>query len=209
MVCLACAAALTGFLLFLPLPAPDTNQRNMTPPPAIIQLQNIPETRQVYRTPAPAKPFIPDALPIASDDLVPDTVTIEDTRLELSEAPAAPPAILTPGTGGSAVPSAEAEEKEIYEYFNVEEPPKRSAAVQPEYPEMARRAGIQGVVTLKVLVNAQGSVDSVEVQNGPTVFHKSAIAAAKATRFEPARQNDKPVPCWVVMPFRFVAQKGR
>lgn len=209
LVCLAGALFLTALLLTLPLPLPDSDSRKASPPPVIIQLQNIPETRQVFRTPAPSKPFIPDALPIASDDLVPDTITIEDTKLDLSEAPAAPPAILVPGSGGTAAPSAAAEESEIYEYFNVEEPPKRSGAVQPDYPEMARRAGIQGTVMLKVLVNTKGLVDSVEVQSGPSVFHKSAIAAAKATRFDPARQNDRAVPCWVIMPFRFVSQGNR
>jgi len=206
-ICLAAAAVFTLIMITLPLPAGDSIEKIRTAPPVIIHFQNIPETRQVIRTPAPPKPFIPNALPIATDDLVPDEITIEDTKLDLTEAPAAPPAILVPETGTSAAASAVKEEEEIFEYFSVEEPPKRKDVVSPEFPEMAKRAGIEGTVLLKALVNRKGTVDSVEVQSGPSIFHKSAIAAAKATTFIPARQNDKTVSCWVVMPFRFVMRK--
>lgn len=178
-------------------------------PPVIIQLQDIPETRQVIRTPAPSKPFVPSALPVAVETAPPDTVTIRDTKLDLQPVLSAPPALLVPGAGGKPVPSAAKEESEIFEFFNVEEQPRRLNAVAPEYPEMANRAGIEGTVLLKVLVNAKGSVDSVIVQKGPAVFHKSAIDAARATTFTPARQNDRAVPCWVVMPFRFVLKHNR
>ncbi len=209
LITLAGTIVATGFLLTRSLPPMRSHDRVQETPPVIIQLQNIPETRQVVRTPAPPKPFIPDALPIASDDLMPDTITIKDTKLDLAEAPSAPPAILVPNTAGNSIPSASAEEEEIFEYFNVEEPPKRTTAVQPEYPEMAKRAGIEGTVMLKVLVNTKGDVDSVEVQSGPSIFHKPAETAARKTRFQPARQNDRAVPCWVIMPFRFVMQNGR
>ncbi|MHB9031002.1 MAG: energy transducer TonB [Candidatus Latescibacterota bacterium] len=206
-VCFAAAAAFTALLITLPLPRIDSAERKVTPPPVIIRLQNIPETRQVMRTPAPPKPFIPRALPIAADEILPDRITIDDTKLDLAEAPVAPEAILMPESGAAGVPSAAEEEEEIYEYFSVEEPPKRKNTVSPEYPEMAKRAEIEGTVLLKALVNRTGAVDSVEVQSGPSIFHKPAIAAAKATSFTPARQNDKAVSCWVVMPFRFVVTK--
>jgi protein TonB len=211
LVCFLAAMMFTALIITLPLPRIDSAERKVTPPPVIIRLQNIPETRQVMRTPAPPKPFIPNALPIATDDILPDRITIEDTKLDLTEAPVAPAAILMPdsGAGGGGVPSAAQDEQEIYEYFSVEEPPKRKNTVTPEFPEMAQRAGIEGTVLLKVLVNRTGSVDSVEVQSGPSIFHKPAIAAAKATSFTPARQNDKAVSCWVLMPFRFMVTKNK
>ncbi len=75
--------------------------------------------------------------------------------------------------------------------------------IVPEYPDMAKRAGIEGTVTLKVLVNKTGVVDSVEVIDGPSVFRESAVEAGKATKFTPAKFNDRPVACWVIMPFKF------
>ena len=206
LVCLGIAFLFTSVILLYPLASKLKAEKPPAVPPVIITLQNIPETRQVVRTPAPPKPFIPSALPIASDDLPPDTLSIADTRLDLDAVPEAPPAVLVPESAG-APPSAAAEEKEVYEFFSVEEQPKRLNAVTPEYPETAKRAGIEGTVMLKVLVNKTGKVDSVEVQKGPAVFHKSAAAAARATTFKPARQNDRAVACWVVMPFRFSITK--
>ena len=48
--------------------------------PIVIQLEEIPETKQERRPPPPARPVVP----IATDDPdVPDDVTIEDTDLDL------------------------------------------------------------------------------------------------------------------------------
>ncbi len=204
-VCLGAACLLTSGILLYPLTAKPHAEKPPAVLPVIITLQNIPETRQVMRTPAPPKPFIPSALPIASDELPPDTLSIADTRLDLETVPQAPSAVLVPEA--AAPPSAAKEENEVYEFFSVEEQPKRLNAVAPEYPETAKRAGIEGTVMLKVLVNRTGKVDSVEVQKGPAVFHKAAIAAARETTFKPARQNDRTVACWVIMPFRFSITK--
>ena len=72
---------------------------------------------------------------------------------------------------------------------------------------MAKRAGIEGTVTLKVLVNENGDVDSVEVEEGHSIFRKSAIEAAQAAKFTPAKYNNKAVKSWVLMRFRFVMEE--
>ena len=112
-----------------------------------------------------------------------------------------PPSIILPDLGATS------EEEEIYEYFAVEEIPKRLNIVSPIYPEMAKRASIEGTVNLKVLVSKTGTVDSVDVVEGPNIFIKSAIEAARATKFIPAKLNDRPVACWALMPFKFVMEK--
>ena len=96
--------------------------------------------------------------------------------------------------------------EEVFEFSTIEEKPTKINSVTPEYPLIAKRGGIEGTVYVKVLVNKKGLVDSVEVTKGPKVFHKSAIEAARATRFIPAKLNKKPVSCWVIMPYRFVLQ---
>ena len=167
-------------------------------PPVIIHLENIPETRQRVQLPAPPKPFITSGAPLEVDDILPDDVTIEDTKLDVDAFPEAPPAVLLPDHGAAD------EEKEFFEFYEVEELPERLKNVVPEYPEMAERAGLQGTVTLKVLINKTGIVDSVVVIEGLEIFRKPAIKAAKATVFSPAKYNNRTVSCWVIMPFRFV-----
>lgn len=132
---------------------------------------------------------------------MPDDITIEDTSLDLEAFPDAPQVVMVPETGASE------EEDEIFEYFAVEEHPEPIKNVIPVYPPMAKRANIHGTVTLRVLVNKEGIVDSVKVEKGLKIFHQSAIDAAKATKFRPAKQNDRPVVCWVIMPFTFVIEE--
>lgn len=201
LVCLAIAVATTVILLTLPLPAPEPIARRVEPPPVIIHLENIPETRQVPAIPAPATPLRSFGAPIAIDDLLPDEVTIEDTDLDLTAVPEQPAITLVPS------PGAVAEEQEIFEYYDVEEIPEPLNRVVPEYPPIAERAGIEGAVVLNVLVTVEGMVDSVEVVEGPEVFRASAIAAARRTTFSPARFNDRAVACWVIIPYRFEFQR--
>lgn len=94
--------------------------------------------------------------------------------------------------------------EKTYEFFAVEVKPKVVKQVEPQYPELARKAGIEGRVFVKVLVNEQGKVDSVVVLKSTNpIFIKPAIAAAKQFVFTPGRQRDKAVKVWVAIPFIF------
>ncbi len=94
--------------------------------------------------------------------------------------------------------------EKTYEFFAVEVKPKVVKQVEPQYPELARKAGIEGRVFVKVLVNEQGRVDTVIVLKATNpIFIKPAVAAAKQFVFTPGRQRDKPVKVWVAIPFIF------
>lgn len=167
-------------------------------PPVVILVQNIPETHQQKTETAPPKPFTAMGSPLeVLDSVTLDDIAVEEPKVNVNNAVIAPPAVFVP-----KIDSKE-EEKGVYEYFEVEEIPQKVRNIVPEYPEMARRAGIEGTVTLKVLVNEKGAVDSVEVVDGPPVFRKNSVQAAKSTVFKPAKYNDRAVACWVIMPFRF------
>ncbi len=62
--------------------------------------------------------------------------------------------------------------------------------VPPEYPESARKSGMQAVVVAKVVIAADGRVTSVEIMRGPDVFHEPVKRALLAWRYEPARLPD-------------------
>ena len=197
LLCLIVSILFTTIVIIVPIPHKDSFVDKIEVPPVIIHLKNIPETRHRVVLPAPSIPFNPSGAVVEVDDILPDDVTIEDTILELDAAPEVPSAILLPSVGAAR------EENEIFEYFEVKEVPKRIEEILPVYPVIADRYGIEGTVTLKVLVNKIGAVDSVEVISDPSVFDKSAVEAAKATKFTPAKFNDRPVACWVIMPFKF------
>ena len=93
----------------------------------------------------------------------------------------------------------------INDYVPVEKNPEPVKIVQPAYPDIAIRAGLEGTVLVKVLVNKDGRVEkSVMIKNdGMNVFDEPALTAAKHWVFTPAIMNGHPVKVWVVVPLRF------
>jgi protein TonB len=82
--------------------------------------------------------------------------------------------------------------------------PKRKVPVAPKYTMQARQAEIEGVVRVEVTVDESGHVLSARVLSGLGYgLDESAIAAAKATTFEPATRCGKAVVGTAVLPFRF------
>jgi periplasmic protein TonB len=75
----------------------------------------------------------------------------------------------------------------------------------PEYPLSARRLGLEGTVTLRVLVSPEGLPDAIDIRrsSGSSVLDRSALKAVRAWRFAPARRGDTPVASWVEVPVRF------
>ena len=195
-VCLIISIVFTTAMLFMPLPEQESSNEKIRIEPVIIHLKDIPETRHQARIPAPKL-----SIPLEVDDeMMPDDVTLESTELDLDAVISAlPPMVDIP----DIETNAEEEEEEIFEVFAVEEEPERLNTVVPEYPQIAKDSHVQGTVYVKVLVNEKGLVDSLEVVKGPTVFHESSLKAAKAIKFKPAKINDRPVSCWVIIPFKF------
>jgi TonB family protein len=77
--------------------------------------------------------------------------------------------------------------------------------VKPRYPESARRAGAQGVTTLRVRVLENGRVGEVLVEQsaGFRDLDLSAMDAVKKWLFEPARRGKDAVAVWVMLPVKF------
>lgn len=81
----------------------------------------------------------------------------------------------------------------------VEEMPKliggmKSIQSKMEYPQMARRAGIEGRVTVQFIVNENGDVEDAEVVRGiGGGADEEALKVVKEAKFEPGVQRGKPV----------------
>jgi len=90
-------------------------------------------------------------------------------------------------------------------FYAFDERPVLIKSVSPRYPELARQAGIEGTVLLRVLIDERGKVISATVLNSDVTdsMVRAAIAAAKQFRFKPAKQRMKPVKAAVAVPIRF------
>lgn len=75
-----------------------------------------------------------------------------------------------------------------------------------EYPALAVEAGIQGKVTIKVLVGPSGNVLKTGSLTGPEVFYDEVKSKARDLQFTPGLQSNKPVKVWVNVPFNFKLQ---
>lgn len=76
--------------------------------------------------------------------------------------------------------------------------------VMPEYPELARHAGVQGTVVLDIVVSAEGAVTQVKFVSGPQALSQAAMDAVRWWRFEPYLVNGQPtaVETTLVLNFR-------
>ena len=157
-----------------------------------IETVDIPQTEQINRPPPPARPSIPVA---SEDEDIPDELTINETEIDFSqpleEAPPPPPE----------------EEEPIVEFYALSEKPEVINKVEPVYPDLARKAGIEGMVVVKVLIDTKGNVDKVEVVKSHPMLDDAAIEAAKQFKFKPGKQRDRYVRVWMTIPFTFRLKK--
>ena len=77
---------------------------------------------------------------------------------------------------------------------------------EPTYPERARRAGAEGVVGVRLVLAADGSVRAVELtrSSGSWLLDEAALAAARASTFTPALRDRVPVAAEAEASYRFV-----
>lgn len=89
------------------------------------------------------------------------------------------------------------------------EPVGGIAAIQQKikYPEIAKRAGIEGKVFIRAYINEQGKVIHTSVIKGLGAgIDEAAMDAIKQTVFKPAMQRGKPVKTQVSVPIIFRLQ---
>jgi protein TonB len=81
--------------------------------------------------------------------------------------------------------------------------PKKIVNVPPEYPELAKRAGIEGVVILEAVIDVSGHVDHVKVLSSIPMLNEAAIRAVKQWRYTPTELNGVPIPVLLTITVRF------
>lgn len=77
--------------------------------------------------------------------------------------------------------------------------------VAPVYPHSARRAGVEGQVTVLLTVGTDGRVSSATVHrsSGSKALDQAAVRASRKWRFSPATRAGKPVVTQLPAPFTF------
>jgi protein TonB len=172
---------------------------DLGPPPS---LARKPQQIQVTQEIAAPKFTLPEAVP--DEEVVEDFVVVSQEELADISSP-----VITEGEGTGNIridipledylPSPD-------EFVAVEEQPLPLQKIQPKYPEIARKAGIEGSVWVKVLVDKSGKVKDAIVlkESGSNAgFEEAALEAAKQGVWKPAMQNKQPVALWVAYEVKF------
>ena len=89
------------------------------------------------------------------------------------------------------------------EYWQVEVKPEIQTYVVPDYPELARKVGLEGSAFVRILIGSDGRVRKAIMVRGDEIFRRAATDAVLQWTFKPACQNMWPVAVWAVQLVEF------
>jgi protein TonB len=172
---------------------------DLGPPPSITSANTPPP----IAVSAPvAKPSVGAPVPVPDAEVSAEQTIATQTEMSQQVAP------ISEGTGGGDI----AIEQDIMieedgpppDFVAVEKEPVVVKRVEPKYPELAMRAGLEGKVWVKIWVDKEGKAKQVVIiKSDAEIFNEPAIEAAKQFVFTPAYMNNGPVSVWVSFPFKF------
>lgn len=160
-----------------------------------------------------AAPTVGVPVPVPDEEAPPEQVIASQTEIAQQQSTALA-ADLSAATQITQDIKIEEEKKPVVSddpdmdaFVAAEKQPEMVFAAQPEYPEIAKRAGITGKVFVKVLIDKEGKPKrAVIVKSDSELFNQPAIDAAMKSAFTPAIQNQHPISVWIVLPYRFTLE---
>jgi TonB family protein len=93
------------------------------------------------------------------------------------------------------------------DFVEVDKMPVMIYQSTPEYPRLARQAGMEGTVWIKSYVNEQGLVENAVVSKpsgSKAGFDQSALKSAYECKYKPAMKDGEPVAVWITYKVNFV-----
>lgn len=162
----------------------------------VVQMEEIEQTQQIEKPPPPPRPPVPIEVP--NDEVLEDEALDIDAEIDFDE-----PADLPPP------PPPKAEEPEPEIFVVVENMPELIGGIQGlqkrvKYPEIAKKAGVEGTVFLQFVVDEKGNVvDPAVVKGIGAGCDEAALEAIKTAKFKPGKQRGKPVKVKFSLPVRF------
>lgn len=163
----------------------------------VVKMKEVIQTKQVEKPPPPPRPPVPVAVP--NDEIIENEILDISADLDLDQALELPP------------PPQEEEPQESF-FVAVEQMPQLIGGLgklqsKIEYPEMARRAGIEGRVIIQFIVDENGNVVNPRVIRGiGGGCDKEALRVVKQAKFIPGRQRGKPVRVQYSLPITYRLQ---
>ena len=178
---------------------------DLGPPPSV---SKRPPQVQVQQ-PNVAMPKVGIPKPVADEEVLDEDVVIA-SREELADI-VAPDIVASEGEGDIVVDIGDEDFLPApTDFIPVEIYPEMIYQFKPDYPRLAKQAGITGLVWVSALVNEEGEVLKAIVgkTSGVTSLDEAAVKAAYKCRFKPGIQNGRPVKVWVTYKVEFELTDG-
>jgi len=163
----------------------------------VVQMEDIQQTEQIEKPPPPPRPPIPVEVP--NDEILEDDDLDLDMSLDIDDIVFLPP----------PPPPADKEEEEPEIFVIVEQSPELIGGLaglqkKIKYPEIAKRAGVEGRVYIQFIVDQQGNVyDPIVTRGIGAGCDEEAIRAILTAKFKPGKQRGKAVKVKMSLPITF------
>ncbi|KZZ61190.1 hypothetical protein A3762_22275 [Oleiphilus sp. HI0125] len=94
---------------------------------------------------------------------------------------------------------------QVMDKSTVDVPPKVRKRSPIVYPELARKQGVSGYVTMNVLIDEQGNIEDVDIiESKPAeIFDLKAESTIRRWKFEPGTYNGQKVKVWAMQKIVF------
>lgn len=200
------SAVVITLMLFMLLPV---LQHISKPPKADTDLRSV-DVANIPPPPAPEPEEPPEEEEVEEE---PPQLNEEAAPLDLSQMEL----LLNPGFGdgggdfavklGGEDKVKREEAEAIFNLDDLDQAPRVTRQVAPEYPAELRKKKLSGTVYVIFIVSRQGRVEQAKVQKSTNpAFDAPALKAVKRWHFEPGRKNGKPVQFRMRVPITFAAQ---
>ncbi|MEL7832647.1 energy transducer TonB [Fodinibius sp. Rm-B-1B1-1] len=169
---------------------------DLTQEQEVVEMEEITQTKQEEQPPPPPRPQVPVEVP--NDEIIDDQEINIDADINMDEPLPEP---------------KEPEDVEEEEFFVVVEQEPEMKGGQKwlydniNYPDMARKAGIEGKVIIQFVVGKDGKAENINILRGiGGGCDEEAIRVIKEAEFVPGRQRGNVVPVQTAQTINFQLQ---
>lgn len=199
LVSLATALVIVGGLVNAPLYTGEHGGLGVVDVQEVVMMEEIKPTSQQELPPPPPRPQVPVA--------VPDEMVLTDDALDLDASLDLDAPLDLPMPPPPPLPEEAEDETEVF--VIVEEMPQIVGGTARlyeliSYPEIARQAGMEGMVVVQVIIEPNGRPSTPTVaRSAGGILDEAAVAAVMKLTFQPGKQRGKAVRVKFAVPVRF------
>ncbi|MCX6120860.1 MAG: TonB family protein [Ignavibacteriales bacterium] len=184
------------------LPTTTTSTPQSGNEPAPIAEKSKEPAKVQKTTPEIKKPVTSEQKPVQT----PATTQPIRTQTQPAQQPSQQPVVNTPSTQPPAQQQTKPAESTPapMPFVAIESQPEFIHREPAVYPEIAKKMGLQGRVTVEVTIDAQGKpIQAKVVKSASDVFNEAAVEAVMKYTFKPAMMSTGPVSSKIMIPIDF------